>query len=223
MSQETNELVGELARHLEPVRPIPPLGVVGAAVGALALAVSILALGFWGVDEAAVTPAGRLGYVGLSAALLLFAAGGVTAALGSSVPGRDAVWRAGVGLVLLSTLALGATWLGLLAGGSEVGIADRLWMRLAAACVGFASLLGLVPALVLAAFVAGAFPRRPGLSIALGTAGLVALGSASVRLSCAADDLLHVGVAHVVAPLAAGALLGALIWLARHFLRRAAD
>ncbi len=205
---DTEKLVGALARDLMPVQRIPPLRRVALGKGLLALSLAAAAVGVLGLRPDVRALAFGASYAGIIAGLWLFALGGLLAALGASVPGRQSVSHQGLAAMALAL----ALWLGsglaMLRQGAPIGPLDAAWLGLTGYCLAIASAVGLLPALALLRFVTRAFPYRPAVALGVGAAGMVAFGSLSVHLTCSADELLHVASAHLVGPIAAGALLG---------------
>jgi hypothetical protein len=195
----TRELIRELASELAPVRPLPRVRFVAAAVllawlaiGVVDVALKGLAPTFWQTLEMPVSAGG------IFAGLLLAGVGGVLAALALAVPGRERLARA--------AFALGAAGMAIAAG---VGFALVARSPLAEwrwpvghdwPCLFTALTVGLVPALALGWFGGRAAPFRP-LAIALAAAaGSAALGGSVSQATCAADDPMHLMLGHVIAP-----------------------
>ncbi len=99
--------------------------------------------------------------------------------------------------------------------GAAIGPFDRVWLGTSLSCLGLATGVGFLPVVAVVSFVIGAFPFRPMAIAAVGGAAMAAFGSGAVHLTCASDELIHVSLAHVLLPLAAGALLGAGLLVAR--------
>jgi hypothetical protein len=177
----TRELIRELASELAPVRPLPRVRFVAAAVLLAWLAIGVVDVALKGL-----------------AGLLLAGVGGVLAALALAVPGRERLARA--------AFALGAAGMAIAAG---VGFALVARSPLAEwrwpvghdwPCLFTALTVGLVPALALGWFGGRAAPFRP-LAIALAAAaGSAALGGSVSQATCAADDPMHLMLGHVIAP-----------------------
>jgi hypothetical protein len=208
MSERTTEgLVRELARDLRRVRRIPRLGTVAAA--ALTLWLAALGIETWlggpGLalrgDGAWRDPFYLAALVGLGVAAL----GATLAGLGAAVPGREAAARTGMGVAaagLGTAAAVGL--LGVAIRGADLGAAE---LRACASCMARALELGVAPALVACAFVARASIRWPGAPSLLALAGSAALGAFAVHATCPANGAFHQLVGHVLAPIAAAALL----------------
>jgi hypothetical protein len=207
--RRTESLLRELPRNLEPVRPMPRLRtLVVAAVAAFALTLAIDGL----LGHPLPLVAGGVawadgGFLTLLAGLLLTAAGAILAALAGAVPGREraaaAGWRVAVAGVAVAASAGCWALLGF-AGADSEGALD-----LGFECAGRASLLGVVPALVLCVFLARAFERRPLLGAGAAAVGALALGAAAVHASCANGGVLHMLLGHWLTPFAAALLLAA--------------
>ena len=210
--QETRDYIAALARQLEPVRRIPPLRWAAAALSLVALFVAGLATALLGLRGDAMPD---FPFVGVVAGLLVFGVGGLVAALGASIPGREALSRVGLAGVALAAALWSAALLVALVGDANVGPFDSTWVGASFSCLGMATGVGFIPAVALLAFVLGAFPYRPALAGGLGAAAMVAFGSGAVHLTCANNELIHVSIGHVIGPLAAGALMGAFLVIAR--------
>lgn len=203
--ERSEELIQELARDLEPVKPIPRLRfaiaallVLWAAVGALAL----FALGPRPHLLGALTAWRGVGWVFVG--LGLAGVGGLAAALALAVPGREAAARAGLALALLGLGLAGGLGGFFLSHGGSLG--PRAPVAVDFHCLAAACLIGLAPALGIVAFAARAAPFRPRLLAAVAAAGAAALGALVAEAACPYTDLTHVLVAHVLAP-AVGAVL----------------
>jgi hypothetical protein len=208
---ETLRYAVELAAAAEPVRRVPRLRVVASAAILAALSCVAVAVAVTGVRADVAHGAMSLPYLVVLLGLGVFALGGLLAALGASIPGRERVWRAGAIALGLSVVLWLVGGLGLLAGGLATGPVNRAWLDMSLTCLGIATGVGFIPAIALISFVLGAFPYRPGVAAAIGGAAMVAFGSGAVHLTCSVDELFHLSLAHVVGPLAAGALLGSLL------------
>ena len=205
----TESLLSELSRDLAPVRPMPRLRtlvLVGLGAFALTLAVDGL-LGHPLPLVAAGVAWADAGFLSLLAGLLLTAGGAIVAALAGAVPGREraaaAGWRVAVAGVAVAASA--ACWAFLRSAGADFGGAPDMGLE----CAGRASLLGVVPALVLCVFLARAFEQRPLLGAGAAAVGALALGAAAVHASCANGGVLHVLLGHWLTPFAAALLLAA--------------
>lgn len=207
----TDELVSELARTLVPVRRIPRLRAVCGTLLGVAFLVTLITSASLGLRPDVRALEFSAGYAGVVGGLLLFSVGGAIAALGAGVPGRAPVFRLGLATVGAALLLFLVTGVGLVSAGAPLGRLDAGWLATASYCVVIAAAAGLLPASLLLRFLAGAHPFRPAATQAMGAAAMVAFGSLAVHLTCPADELLHVGVAHLLAPLALGVLLGALL------------
>lgn len=206
MPDRSEALVRELARELEPVRRVPRLRTVALAVaGAFALGLAAQAgLGGPLPLRVAGMPWGEAPFLLLLAALLLGGAGCLLAALGSAVPGRGGCARAGRGLAAGGLLAVGVS------GALAVEAGEAVARAPAAAelrCALRAGLLGLVPALVVATFLARALARHPRRGALLAAVGAVGLGAAAVHASCGVGDVAHRLLGHGLLPVAAGLAL----------------
>ncbi len=209
MTDRTLQLVSTLARNIESVRRLPRLRVAGAAIALLSLAVAggvaALRVLLGGAPLIDMTPL----RAAIAVCLLGIFAGGLTYGLASSIPGRQSVQRAGMGL-LCAGLGLGLlSVFGMVLTGKGMGSVSLAWLPPTLACLSSASFFALMPAAAVAAFVLRAAPFRPSLSLAIGIGGAVGLGAALVHVNCSGKDALHVLVSHVGAPL----LVGLLMWL----------
>jgi hypothetical protein len=112
-------------------------------------------------------------------------------------------WGLAVALVGACTAAAAGLWA--LARADAAGASVAL--SASVQCGGRASVLGVLPALLLCVFLARAFERRPLLGACLGATGALALGAVAVHTSCADGRALHVLLGHWLTPIAAALLL----------------
>jgi hypothetical protein len=202
---ETESLVAALTRDLVPVRPLPKLRTVLAAIGigwlgASLLAALVLAPG-WGGPSAAL---GIAPFGAALAGLALAAAGALVAGLAGSVPGRDharatgeRVLAAGISLCGLGTMAAFLVAPGLESPGEHC-----------LECLTRSGGLALLPALVATLYVARGANHRLLRSCLLAAVGCGALGAISVQLACLVDGGKHLLIGHMLAPLVVGIVLG---------------
>ncbi|MDX1650385.1 MAG: NrsF family protein [Myxococcota bacterium] len=201
----TDELIRELARDLEPVRPIPPVRRV--ALGVLAL---------WGlVATAGVALRGfrpdfgerllmEMGAGGVFAGLATAGVCGVVAALAAAVPGRERLAR--------GALLAGAAGLGVAAGiGSflvvQSPVGDAAPPAADLVCLGVALAVGFLPALATVWFAGRALAQRPLAVVLAAAAGTAALGGVTAQASCPHADPAHLMLGHVLAPVAGAVVL----------------
>ena len=204
-SGPAEELIRELARDLDPVRPIPRIRTVTAGVVALWFAVAALGLAALGLrpdlSEAIIETRGvavvfaGLGLVGL---------GGVVAALALGVPGRESLARGAAALAILGMVVAAGVGTLLVAASPARGL--PVLLRGDLACLSLAIAVGLLPALGVVWFAGRASPYRPMIMVLAAAAGVAALGAIAAELSCPHSDMRHLLVAHALAP-AAGVLL----------------
>jgi hypothetical protein len=197
--RETRELIRDLAGDLAPVRPLPRVRFVAAAVLLLWLAIGVVGIALKGLAPTFwETLAMPISAGGIFAGLLVAGIGGVLAALALAIPGRERLAR--------GALALGGAGLAIAAGVGALLLARSplaAW-RLPAGhdlpCLVTALAIGLVPALALGWFAGRAAPLRP-LAIALAAAtGAAALGGSVAQATCPADDPMHFMLGHVIVP-----------------------
>ncbi len=194
----TDELVADLARDLEPVRPVARLRVVSAAALALWGVAVVLA---WFLDGHAPEPEAWpwqhfVGLAGLGVAGL----GGIVASLANAVPGREPTAKVGLyamGLGVSAALAAGMSGAWGAGSGSYQG---------SLGCVVRSIAIGSAPLLI-----AGLFVMRGAVSQFRGAACLVLVGSAglgalAVQATCPTLTGGHVLVGHCVGPLVLAAL-----------------
>lgn len=194
-ARASEERIRELARELAPVRPIPPLGAVLAAMLALWLG-GIAAE--WLLGGRGLAARGgdwsAPGYLVALVGLALSALGASTAALATAVPGREGAAR-------LAALAAGS--------GMALAIAGGLWgvagpapgeLGPCLSCMTRALKLGVPPALLACGFLVYCAWRRPAAGTALALGGAAALGAAAVHASCPSLSPLHQLVAHTLVP-----------------------
>jgi len=199
------DLIQELTRDLEPVRPIPPLRNVVAGVVGLWLVVACAGVWILGMrpDLAEATIA-DLGVTAVFVSLMGAGLLGVIAALALSVPGREQLARVGL-LGGLGALAIAGGLGTLLFARSPVAEVPAA-MGSDLVCLGIACAVGLLPGLGVVWFAGRSAPYQPLVLVLAAAAGTAALGAVSAHASCPYADLRHMLVGHVLAP-AAGALL----------------
>jgi hypothetical protein len=204
----SENLVGDLVRELEPVRPIPKLRTVAGAALGIGVLVSGLVFAVRGLRPdlmmGALQPVAILIGLGLTAV----ACGGIVASIGAGVPGRENVARTGL-LALVSGLALsaGAAGWGLFSSGAAAW-GGGLEMR----CLLTASGVGLLPTVGLLLFLVHALPRHPAASLATAAGGAVGIGGLAAHASCASTGGLHLLIEHALAPVLGGLLLAILLY-----------
>jgi hypothetical protein len=219
--RSTEQLVHELAQDVPPVRPIPCLRrVMAAVVIAWVIAVALMwLLSGLPPDLLRSAPWGDPKFTAVLVGLGCMALGATLAALAAAVPGRDDVATASGGVALLGVAlaAGGGLWalVGTTASPGEMGLTSGL------SCMGRACGLALLPVLVASLFLARGFAHRPLLSAGFAVAGSVALGALVVHASCRMGGALHVLLGHALAPLLLGFVLAIPIGLlVRHWNRR---
>ncbi len=208
-ARTAEEEIRELARDLDPVRPIPPLRsalAAAVALGLVALAAQWL-LGGPGLRAGDVGTWLTPPYLATFAGLALVALGAIGAALAGAVPGREVSARLGARVAAFGLVLAIAGGLWGIARGDAPAAGEDLGACLS--CIGRAFTLGAAPTLLACAFILYAAVRRPGLGTALAIAGGVALGAAAVHATCPSDSPLHWVLAHTLAPIAAMIVLTA--------------
>jgi hypothetical protein len=199
-------MLRELARELEPVRPIPPLrAVAGAVAGAWLLALGV----GWALSDSThgLAPAEQwrtADFLAVMAGLVAVAVGASLAAIAGAVPGRDEEARAGRwwGLAGIGV----AVAAGLVAAISGDG-ASRVGAVSSAGCFAVAVGLGLAPALLIWVFLVRTRASRPRRRAGWAAVGAVALGGVVVHATCPVVGDLHVLLGHSLAPVWAALLL----------------
>lgn len=204
--EDTRELVQELVRDLEPVRPIARLRyAAGVAIG-LWLVVAVLGIALMGLrpDWSEMLLAQRAaGWI--FGALALAGLAGVVAGLALGVPGREGLVRIALavgvlGLALSAGIASVLVWRSPAGGFGAPGSGEL-------GCLAIACAVGLLPALSVVAFLGRAAAFRPLASVLAAAAGTAALGSLAAEASCLLSNPLHVLLGHVLAPVAGVLLL----------------
>ena len=200
-------LRAEIARTLEPVRPLPPPGrrvaaLVPVAVLLMATVPLVWGLRFDAADLGALRLcAGSALQIGVALAVL-------AAALAESVPGR---LRAPAGLAVLVALGLGfvvaLTCLTFLASPTHVPpLGEVGYFR---TCLTRSFALGILPLAVTGALLGRGLATRPVVAGAMAGLGAGLVADSSWRLYCEVSDPVHVLTAHAGA-IAALSLVGAL-------------
>lgn len=197
----TEDRIRELARDLEPVKPIPRLRTVALALlggWAVALVVDVLVGGPMPrspADPLFTTPS----YLAALIGAVLVAYGATSAALAAAVPGRESTVRVGVRLTAAGMVFAFLGWLfGVMAPGPIDTSGDALGVILS--CGSRTLAIGIVPALICLAFVLHALMRGAMVTAALALAGSVGLGAVAVQVSCASTSPLHQLLAHSLPP-----------------------
>ena len=198
MSRETEGLIRHLSLDLDPVQPLPKLRWVALglfSVAGLAIAVGVLSLG--------LRPDLRDWASSLSGLALLLGSVGIllsatVAALGASIPGREALSSGGV-VGLFIALALIA--LGLLALPHSPSETRESGWALLSLCATRAAGVGLVPAAIAFFFSSRAYAYRAGLAFGLGALGMAASGGIAIHLACPAAAADHIALGHLLFPL----------------------
>jgi hypothetical protein len=199
------DLIRELARDLDPVRPIPRIRTVVAGVIALWLAVAALGLTVLGLrPDLAGATIGAPGVAAVFAGLGLAGLGGLVAALAMGVPGRELLARVALAVAILGVVTAAGVGAVLVA----VTPVDHAPVPVAAdlTCLSVAMLVAILPALGVVWFAGRAAPFRPLVLALAAAAGTAALGAIAAEASCTLSDVRHLMVGHALAP-AAGVLL----------------
>jgi hypothetical protein len=212
-------LIRELARDLEPVRPIPRIRTVVAAVTAAWFAVTAVGLAVLGLRPDLVEATMSSGGVAaVLIGLLVAGFGSVVAALAMGVPGREWLTRSALAASVLGMAA--AVGFGVMLVATTPPAAGGVPFRGDLTCLTVAMLTGLLPAAGMIWFAGRSEPLRPALLVLAAAVGAAALGALTAYVSCAHCDMRHFLVAHALAP-AFGALVLTLPLLAA--LKRRAD
>lgn len=214
MSPEpTERLVEELARDLAPVSPLPRLrtalvGVLGVWVIAFA---AMVLFGSGGSAPAGMVSHADPRFLLMGAGFGVFAVGAMLRALAGAVPGREPTARIGarVSAFGLAAVACAGVWalLGGAAARGEVDLGGSL------VCMSHAVMLGLLPMVGVALFLARAYVREPIVAAVFAATGTIALGVVAVHVSCQTGGWIHVVLGHAFAPFAVGCVLAVPIGL----------
>jgi hypothetical protein len=205
-------LRAEVARSLEPVRPLPPptrrVAILIPLAALLVGGVPVL----WGLrDDASVVGAMRLW--GGSAFQVVVALAVLAGALAEAVPGRlSSPGRLAVRVALGLGLMLALTGLTYLASPTYVPVfAEALYQR---TCLTRSFALGLLPFAAAGMLLKRGLTARPAAAGALAGLGSGLLADSGWRLYCEVSDPVHVLTSHAGAILALtlfGALVGTLL------------
>ncbi len=193
------DLIRALANDLEPVRPIPPLRVMVAivvGVWALAAVAGVVALGvapdFFDMllhDVGTALVFSGLGLTGL---------GGLVAVLAAGVPGRETAVKVGFTAAALGMAAAAGTGTLLLLQSPLLEPPVSATHHLA--CLARAAMVAVVPALSIMWFAGRAAPHRPLVLVLAAGASMAALGAVTAQASCYLDDVRHLMIGHIAAP-----------------------
>lgn len=214
MTRSTEERIRELAHDVPPVHRIPALRWVVAILGLLWIPIGGTILAANGIRSDLIELiSGGSQYASILFGLVFLAVGATIAALALCVPGREAAERAGLVLAALGLLA------GVGFGGAfllDRGAARPFFLGTDLHCLLIAAAIATAPAYGIAWFARYAVTGRPYWTGAVGILGAVALGSATVHISCPLSGAEHWFYAHAMAPIAALAVgLLPLRWLTR--------
>ncbi|HEU4431576.1 MAG TPA: NrsF family protein [Myxococcota bacterium] len=195
----TRDLVRELASDLTPVKPLPRLRFVAAAVLLAWLAIALLSVALKGLaPDFFGTLARPLSAGGIFAGLLLGGLGGALGALALAIPGRERLAHGGLALCAAGSALAIAVGLAIVARGAPAAWRPPVAGDLACLLLGLA--VGIVPALSLAWFGGRAAPFRP-LTLALAAAaGAAALGGSVAQACCAVGEPMHLLLGHALVP-----------------------
>jgi hypothetical protein len=190
-------LIDQLASDLEPVTPIAPVPRMLALVFAAVAVAAIPAFALYGLRPGFVDGfLSDVTYASVLVGLVLAVGGASAAALGSAIPGREALVRNGAGLAVGGLLLAIAVAAGMTPWGTahfEEPIAQL-------ACVARGCAFAVLPAVAVLALAARGWTGRPDWTVALGLLGTGAAGALLVHLTCPAIDPLHVLYTHTSTP-----------------------
>ena len=216
MTEKLDQFIRALSTDLAPVRRIPPVrSVVTRALLCAGLA-GLGLLAVYGLRPGLVPFDLPIPFLSILVGLTLVGFGGIAAALGGSVPGREGLARTGEVGMLLGLLVAGGVGFALFLHASALMPLGASWTWQGLRCLLRASALAVVPALIVAGFVQRAAPHRPLAALATAAGGALGLGTVAVHLSCPQDDAAHVLVFHALSPVVGAAL----VWLFLHAARR---
>jgi hypothetical protein len=202
---QAEDLIRDLARDLDPVRPIPRIRTVVAGVVALWLVIAAMGLTVLGLrPDIAEAMIGARGVAVVFAGLGLAGLGGVVAALAMGVPGREVLARGALTLAALGMVV--AAGVGTVLFAMSRVTEARVPFTADLACLAVAVLVGLLPAVGVIWFAGRAAPFRPVTLVLAAAAGTAALGAITAQASCPHPEMRHLLVAHALAP-AVGVLL----------------
>lgn len=213
--ERTGTLIESLASDLAPVRPLPPLRWVVAALALVWALVGAVGIGWLGArpDLAEAWMGGR-GVAAVFAALALAGGSGTAAAVAMSIPGRESLVRR-------------CTWCAALSMGAAAGLGSVLFSRTPISvapvsahlhCLLVAVTMGLLPAMAVVVFAGRAAPFRPLVLAVAAAAAAASVGTVVSQAACPMPDMRHLLMGHVLAPVAGAALLTLpLVLVLRHF------
>jgi hypothetical protein len=202
------ELRERIARDLRPTAPLgaPAVRALALVPLAFAIVIGIPALHFFRSDMAAIGFVRAWGFsVGQAVAGIVI----VAAALREAVPGRS-LPRTVIAAIVALGLLVPAALLALTSSSFDIGPAPGRAIADGIGCFRVSGLAA-VPALVVAAFLAGrALPTRPSVTGALYGLGAGLIADGGLRLYCEYSQPEHVLLAHggaIAASMAAGVAL----------------
>jgi hypothetical protein len=199
VSESTEDLIAKLSRDVPSVRTIPSLSTMAAWTLASSAPLG-LALVLWaGVRSDLLSGEPPELWAMTAASLVLFAAGGLLAALAGPVPGRQREEQVG-SLIAVAGALVAAVALTRLFGveGSPFGASD---LRSTLSCTGIAFLVALPPLACTTWLQSRTVPRHRHRMAALAGASSVALAGVVVHYWCRTSHPFHLVFGHAIAPL----------------------
>jgi hypothetical protein len=206
MTTRTDDLIADLIRDLRPVKLLSSLYRVSARVLTLTAATVALAAAL-GVAGGLLLP--KPPTISVAAGIgghLLLALGALAVALGSCVPGRDALERTGYVAAAVGAGTTIAVAIFVLRSGPPSGL-GLAWAADTLVCTMVATLPALVPAVLLVEFARAGAPHRPARPLAFGALATVGFATLPGQLGCPVPGALHGAVAHLLAPATGGAVI----------------
>ena len=189
----TSDLISNLVRDLQPVRPLPLPWVRVAQWGLLAVASMALVMAVMGPRVDFLTAVATPSFQAHSALLLLAAATSAVAALVRAVPGESlGLWRfAPVAAVLAWAAWLAAELMTFMAGGQDI------WpIASGVGCVAKAFAFGVAPGIVLTIMLGRGAPGDARAAMVFAGTAAAAVGALGVEMTCPLISPTHLLLWH---------------------------
>jgi hypothetical protein len=203
----TDDLIADLAGHVQPVRPLSPPGLRAMGWLVVALACAAVGVACFGARPDVLVRLTQPDYLWTAAVALATSALAVIATLVLSVPGAErtpALRRATVAALVLWAVTM--VWAVLDSGRPLPITTDRHWP----ACFTRVVLVSFVPVIVLFGMARRAAPLRLGWTGAFAALAASSIAALAVQIVCPLDDAGHAFLGHFI-PVVLIAALGVIV------------